>query len=504
MRTKNAFNNITSSVVNNVLLNILRFISRTIFIRYLGSLYLGVNGLLSNVLGVLSLADLGISTAIGFSLYEPLAKENKDKIKSLMGFFKKAYRIIAIVVLVVGLALLPFLDFFLDGSDSIVGLRVFYLIFLANMVIGYLFSYMRTLIVADQKEYKITKIIIVFNVILTIGQILAIILFKNYLVYLLVQTLTLLLENIIINKVILKDYPYIKDKEIKPLDKEDKKTLVTNVKALVFHKIGSYFVDSTDNLIISKFLGLVTVGLYSNYYLITSTFNKILSSALWGTVSSFGNLNVMEDTEKRYSIYKVVNFLGFSFFGIIAVCFFQLFNLFVGEIWLGKDYLLSIGTVIIICINFYVSGMMHINDAIKSSGGLYDKDKWVPLVQSGINIVGSLVLVKYYGLTGIFIGTLISSILPTIVKPVIIYKYIFNRNWTSYFKMYFKQLGIILLSAVIVYFVNSKIFISNAILLFVVQGIVSLVIPLVIILLCYFKTEEFSIFKDKIKVILKR
>jgi len=504
MRTKNAFSNISFALVNNVLLNVLRFVTRTIFIHYLSSLYLGVNGLLSNVLGILSLADLGISTAIGFSLYKPLAENDKEKIKSLMAFFKKAYRIIALIVLVIGLGLLPFLDVFVDNPDSIPNLWVYYLVFLFNMVVGYLFSYMRTLMIADQKEHKITKFVICFNLTLTGLQILVLILFKNYLIYLLVQSLVLLVENIVINNYIVKEYPYLKEKNVEKLDQEDKKSLTTNVKALLFHKIGSYFVDSTDNLIISKFLGLVTVGLYSNYYLITSTFSSFLTSALWGSVASFGNLNVMESEEKRYSIYKVINLIGFTCYGVIAICLFQLFNLFVKDIWLGKEYILGISTVIIICINFYVSGMMHVNDAIKSSGGLYDKDKFVPLIQSAINIVASIILVKYYGLTGVFIGTLLSSIVPTIVKPYIIYKYLFNRSCLSYFVMYFKQLAIILISALIVVFINSKITISSAILAFIVKGIISASIPLLLIFICYFKTETFAILKDKIKVILKR
>lgn len=504
MRTKNTFNNISFTLINNVLLNVLRFVTRTIFIKYLSSIYLGVNGLLSNVLGILSLADLGINTAIGFALYKPLAENDKEKIKSLMDFFKKSYRIIALIVLIIGLGLLPFLDVFVDNPDSISYLWLYYLVFLFNMVIGYLFSYMRTLMVADQKEHKITKIVICFNLSLTILQILALIIFRSYLVYLLVQSLMLLFENIVVNKYIVKNYPYLKEKNIKPLEKEDKKSLSTNVKALLFHKIGSYFVDSTDNLIISKFLGLITVGLYSNYYLITSIFRTFLNSALWGSVSSFGNLNVVESDEKKYSIYKTINFIGFVFYGIIAICLFQLFNLFVEDIWLGKEYALSTGAVIIICINFYVSGMMQVNDAIKSSGGLYDKDKWVPIIQSIINIVASIILVKYYGLVGVFIGTLLSSILPTIVKPYIIYKYMFKNNWLLYFKMYFSQLAILSISALSVVFINNNIVINNALILFIIKGLISFSIPLIIILICYWKSETFAILKEKVKVILKR
>lgn len=504
MRTKNTFNNIVLSLVNNVLLNVLRFVSRTIFIRCLSSLYLGVNGLLSNVLGILSLADLGINTAIGFALYKPLAENDKEKIKSLMAFYKKAYRIIALVVLVIGLGLLPFLDIFVDNPDGIPHLEIYYLLFLSNTVIGYLFSYMRTLITADQKEYEITKIVIGFNLLLTAGQILVLIIFKSFFSYLLVQTLTILLENLIVNRYITKKYSYLKESNVKKLDKESKKSLVVNVKALLYHKVGSYIVDSTDNLIISKYVGLVSVGIYSNYYMIITIFFTFLANAIWSSMSSYGNLNVLESNEKRYSIYKLINFVAFIFYGVIAICLYELFNLFVGDIWLGKEYLLSLGTVLIICINFFVKGVIHVNDSIRASGGLYDKDKYVAIIQAIINIVASLILVKYYGIAGVFIGTLISYIVPFIVKPFIIYKYMFSKNVIEYFKLMFKQIIVLLIASLIVSFINSKIYLSSALLLFIVRGTISVVIPLIIILIFYYKDESFEMLKDKIKVIIKR
>ena len=205
-RTKNSLKNIISNFANNILLNLLRFVSRIIFVKVLSEVYLGVNGLLSNVLGILALSELGIGTAINFSLYKPLAKNDKDKINSLMKFYKKTYNIISIIVLVLGLILLPFLPSFIKDTVEIENLNLIYLIFLANMVIGYLFSYKRTLIIADQKNYKIMPIIIFYNFLTTILQIIVLVIFKNYIVYLLIQTLCIFLENITVNKYINKQY----------------------------------------------------------------------------------------------------------------------------------------------------------------------------------------------------------------------------------------------------------------------------------------------------------
>lgn len=504
MRTKKTFLNIFTSFSNNVLLNILRFITRTIFIKQIGELYLGVNGLLTNVLGILALADLGIGTAVGYSLYEPLKDNNKEKIKSLMSFYKKSYYIIAIVVLIAGLILLPFLNIFVNPEDWIEGLKIYYLLFLANMVMGYLFAHKRVLITSDQNEYKINLLIMLFNFLISIAQIIVLLVFKNYILYLLAQTIVLLFENIFVNRYIDKCYPYIKEKEVKPLNKKEKKKLFGDIKALIYHKIGGYFVDSTDNLIISKFIGLVAVGLYSNYALIISILNKFINNIVWSVTASYGNLNVSESKEKKENVYNIINFIAFIIYGIGTVCLINLFNLFVGNIWLGNKYILSFTTIIIISINFYVSGMMHVNEAIKNATGLYTKDKYVPLIQSVINIVASIILVKYYGIAGVFLGTLISYILPTIIKPIVVYKYIFEKNSYIYFIIYLKEALIIATSTLLSYFILSKIVIYNNIIKFIIGALTCIIISTLLITIFYFKTEVFKDVLERIKKIIKR
>ena len=277
MRTENSIKNIIMNFLYNILNYGLRFISRIIFVKTLAEVYLGVNGLLSNVLGILSLTELGIGTAIGYSLYEPLAKKDNDKISSLMQFYKKAYHIIAIIVLLLGLVLLPVLPYLIKDTADIENLNIIYIIFLLNMVIGYLFSYKRTLITSDQKKYKIVPHIMTFDIITSISQIFVLLIFKKYIIYLLIQSVCTILENIVINKYIDKQYPYLNDKkEVKPIDKFELKTIKDKVKALLLHKVGSYTLCSTDNLIISKLIGIVTVGIYSNYSLIMNMISSFI------------------------------------------------------------------------------------------------------------------------------------------------------------------------------------------------------------------------------------
>lgn len=504
MRTKNSLKNISMNFTNNLMLNILRFISRTIFIKVLGETYLGINGMLSNVLGILALADLGIGSAISYSLYKPLADKNEKKVKSLMSFYKKAYLVIAGIVLVAGLCILPFLNFFVSNTDTISGLHIYYLVFLTNMVIGYLFSYKRTLITADQKEYKIVPIIMTFNFLIAIFQIIVIVVLKNYLIYLLVQTLFTLVENIFINSYINKRYPYIKEKNIEKLSKDELAPIKKNVKALIYHKLGSYFVDSTDNIIISKFLGLSIVGLYSNYYLITNMFNTFINSALYSMVSVIGNVNVKEKPKKRLDIFKTMNFLCFIVFSICSLCLFNLFDLFVGKIWIGEQYLLDFGTVLLICFVFYINGFMHFNDAIKSSAGLYDKDKWVPIVQSLINIVLSIIFVNYFGLMGVFLGTLFSALFVMIIKPIIIYKYIFETKAWSYFICFIKQIIILIICALLTRLTINYISINNPFISFIIYGIITVIISVAVIWIFYRKSYEYNDLKLRIKFLLDK
>lgn len=504
MRTENSLKNISTSFINNILVNILRFVSRTIFIKILGELYLGVNGILSNVLGILALADLGISSAISFSLYKPLAESNKEQVKSIMKFYKRAYFIIGTVVLVLGIILLPFLDFFVKDNQGIENLNIYYLVFLVNMVIGYYFSYKRTLMIADQKEYKITRITMFFNIGLTIGQIIVIYLFKNYLIYLLVQTFSILVENIFVNIFIDKNYSYLKDKDIKKLSKSELQPIKKNVKALIYHKIGTFFVDSTDNLIISKYIGLVAVGLYSNYCLIVNIIYKFISSALYSTTSSFGNLNLEENIDKKKQVFQTLYFFAFVIFGISSICFLNLFNHFIGNVWLDQKFLLSFGTVIIISLNFYVNGMMHVNGVVKASVGIFSKDKIVPLIQSFVNIVASLILVKHYGVMGVLMGTIISSIMPTVVSAVILYHDIFKCSSKYYFIEYLKRLILLCVSGIISYFIISIIPNINDYLYLIISLIISVSVPLLLIIIVYRNTKEYKDFKMRFTKIISK
>lgn len=501
-RTKFFLKNIFSNFTYNILLNVFRFISRIVFIKVLGKLYLGVNGLLSNVLGILALSELGIGTAISFSLYKPLLNKENEEINSLMKFYKKAYHIISLIVLILGLVILPFLPHFIKDTKGINNLNIIYLIFLVNMVIGYLFSYKRTLIIADQKNYKIMPILIFYNFLTTVLQILSLLLFKNYIIYLLMQTICIILENITVNSYIDKEYPFLDTNNAKKLSDVKLKKIKKDVKSLMFHKVGSYAVTSTDNLIISKYIGVITVGIYSNYSLIINTIASIIYVFINNMTSSFGNLIANGDDSKSYQVFKEVSYLYFIMYAISFVCFLNLMNPFI-ELVFGKDFLLSNLVVIVLIINFYLMGMTNIMDIVKSSAGIYNEDKYVSLLQAFINIVISIVLAIKLEILGVFIGTFISTLLPLIVKPIIVYKKVFKVAPINYFKTLLYQIFLIFLSSIISYF-SLKYITLSPVLNIVVRLIISVLIPSIVIYIFTKNSVEYQSALNRLKFILRR
>lgn len=499
MRTKNSIKNIIMNFLYNFLNYGLRFASRIVFVKTLAKVYLGVNGLLSNVLGILALTELGIGTAIGYSLYEPLAKNNTKKVRSLMQFYKKAYRIIALVVLVLGLILLPVLPYLIKNGDGIENLNIIYIIFLLNMAVGYLFSYKRTLVSSDQKNYLIVPFTMSFNIITSALQIVVLLLFKNYIVYLLVQSVCIVLENIIVNRYIDKKYPYLtSNEEILPIGKTELATIKTKIKALLLHKVGSYTLSSTDNLIISKLIGIVTVGIYSNYSLIINMISSFIYLLVSNVIASLGNLIASENPKKCFKVFNEMNFICFVLYGISFVCFINLFNPFI-ELAFGSNYLLTMPVVYIIVINFYLTGLNNVVISIQTASGLYEKDKYVPLIQSAVNLVISIYLGKKIGLAGVFIGTIISTFIPLIVKPVIVYKNVFKENVTLYFKDFTKQAIVVIISVYISTFIAKYVQISNFYINFVVLLLISLVVPCVIIFIVFHKNEAYKNVISRIK-----
>ena len=343
-RLENTGKNFAYSLLYTVLTAVTSFVSRSVFIYTVGVSYLGANSLFTNILSMLSLTELGLSSAICFSLYAPLAKNDIDTIKSIMRFYKKAYRVIAVVITVIGMSLIPFLDNLIKDPGDIQHIPFIYVVFLYNTVISYLFTYKTTLLSADQKGYVMTNVNMVINIVTVAIQTIVLLIWKNYFIYLCLGAVINTVQWIFINRIIFKIYPYLKDKNVLPLNSKERKTIATNVKAMVFHKVGDLCINQTDNMIISSFIGIAVVGKYNNYYMIINIINKFAQSIFNAATASIGNLIATESYERRYEVFKRYNFLGFWIFSWTGLCLYVLLTPFV-KLWLGEEFIIDHFTI---------------------------------------------------------------------------------------------------------------------------------------------------------------
>lgn len=506
-RLENTSKNFFFTVVSTLLSSILGFASRTIFIRELGITYLGANGLFTNILSMLSLTELGIGSAIAFSLYKPLAQHDIETIKSLMNFYKRAYRVIAFTITVLGLVLIPFLPYLIKDPGEMKHITFIYMVFLYNTVISYLFSYKTTLLSADQKSYLMTNVNMIISVVTTIIQIVVLKLFKNYFIYLITGAIIGTVQWIFVNKYIFNRYPYLKDKDVAPLAIEQKNTITKNVKAMMFHKVGELCINQTDNIIISSFISVAAVGIYNNYYMLINIINKFALSFFNAATASLGNLIATETYEKRYQVFKRYNFLGFWIFGWTAICLYVLLNPFV-ELWLGKEFLVDDFTLTLVILNYYLVGMRVTIGNVKMAAGLYSQDQWAPIIQSVINLIVSIIAAKHLGLSGVFLGTVISSLsVPCWYRPIVVYKYAFHKPVIEYFSSYVLYFLIVLINLLLVLAVNNYIVdkvCNNIYMSFFMKMCVCAILPNIVIVILFFRTEEFKYIVTIVSSILLR
>lgn len=501
MRVENSIKNIMTALIGQALGIILSFIGRMVFINALGAEYLGVNGLFTNILSILSLAEMGIGSAIIYSLYKPLATKDNEEIKKLMNFYEEAYRVIGIIIFLLGIGIVPFFDYIIREQPNIPNLIYIYILFLINTVASYFFAYKRSLIIADQKNYITIIYKYAFYVVLNILQIYVLLMTRNFLLFLLVQIGITVLENLLIARRADKMYPFLKEKNKLKLDKKSKNEITKNVKAMMCHRIGAVIVNGTDNILISSFVGVIWVGLYSNYYLIINALNIIIGQIFSAVTASIGNLNALESKEKSYQMYKRILFINFWIGGFCSICLWILANCFI-TLWLGKEYTFQNNLVMIIVINFYISISRRTTLVYRDSMGLFWHDRYKPIFEAIINLVISVLLAPKLGIAGVFIGTLVSTMTTAFwVEPYILYKYGFEMKVRDYFFRYIKYTVIILATGIITHQLCT-IFDEITWRSLFGRAAVCVTVPNLIFLAYFYRTDEFKYFGDLFKGIV--
>ena len=489
MTARNAFWSYFSMIISLLL----QFISRTVFIHCLGEAYLGINGLFSNVLGVLSFAELGIGTAINFFLYKPVAEHDTEKIKAYMHYYKWAYRIIAVIISALGLLLLPFLDILVKDPGDVGNIAIYYLIYLFNTVTSYFVSYKYSLVNAEQKNYIYTNVNLVITVTTTLVQIISLFLWKSFLAYLMVATIFGVFQKVFISLYFDKLYPYLKEKNVQSLSAEDRDSLVTKIKALVIHKIGDVSVHQTDNIIVSAFVSTKMVGLLSNYNLLISTISGCISVLFNSVTGSLGNMVATESKTYQYSVFKKYRFIGFWFYGFTAIALVILMTPFI-TLWIGKQMTVDKVVINLLVLDYYMIGQRICLNNIKSAAGVYEPDKYVALLQAFVNVAASIALVKIVGLPGVYLGTIVQGTLSTVLKPILSYKKLFGISSRYYFIDSIKYAFAVFAAYFICSLASGIIMADVTVINFVYMMIVIAVVPNVIFALAFHKTEEFRYF----------
>lgn len=436
-RLKNSIRNSAFGLFAEVTTLILGFVVRSVFVKTLAEDYLGVNGLFTNILQVLSFAELGIGNAIVFSLYKPIREKNSQRIRQYVSFYKSAYRVIGGVVAVIGLMLVPFLDVIIvDKPDIPDNLTVIYLLYLANTVLSYFLVWKRTFMTANQERYIGTVVEQIFTIIQVIVQIILLKATHNFILYLATMIISNQIRNLVISKICSKRYPVVNEKPEAPLTKEEKKSVFDNVKALLVYKLSGVALGSTDSILIQAIINFRSVSLYSNYSMIIVNFRLLANQLLNGITASVGDLNAGNDNKAKENVFFRLLFLSCWLYGLLCVGFVTVVNNLI-DVWLGSEFVLSMGVVFAIAFSFYVEGMQFAGYTYRTTMGLFKESVAAPVAGAILNIVLSIILGKLMGMEGIFLATGLSRLLTTTwVDGYLVFKKRLDKSPTKFFAMY--------------------------------------------------------------------
>ncbi len=489
-RIENSIKNVKSGALVQIVNKIMQFVVRTVFIKMLNSEYLGINGLFTNILTILSFAELGVGTAIVYSMYKPIAEKDIKKINGLMKLYKKFYTCIGVTIFVLGLFVLPFLNKIVGPVHYVKeSLVIIYILFLTNSASSYFFSYKKSIIIAHQKQNIIDLFDSIFYIVKSIVEVVALIVFRNFIVYIVIDIIATFTENICISKKADKLYPYLLNEETGDLSKKEKNKIFSNVKSLVIYKFGGVIMNGTDNILISYLINVSTVGLCSNYIMIINAIKSILSNALNGITASIGNLNATGDKHKKEEIFYLLNFVYYLCFSFCGIAFVVLLNPFI-TFWLGDEYVLASLIPFSLSLSFFVEGIRTTSYTYRTTLGLFNKGKLTPYIGAIVNILLSIILGKQMGVAGIFFATSIAQIVSYCwIDPYLIYKYEFNKNVFMFYKKLIFYFLIFIVNAYITLRVCSFITFGG-ILELILKGVAVCLCSSLINFICLFKTKE--------------
>ena len=505
-RTFNSIRNSFVSIFYNFFNILIAFVAQSIFIKTLGSEYNGIKSLFLNLLSMLSVVELGFGVAVVYNLYKPLANNDNGEVKAIMKYYKKIYSSVAVIIFVLGCLLLPFIPMLVGKTSIHDNIFIIFMLYLINSCCSYLLSYKRSILYADQKNFIVNIIDIIFSFFRNAFQIWILLSFKNIYLYLLIQIIMTILNNIAISCRVNKKYKYLNDPKLDDqISDETRNDIKSKVKGLLFHKIGGFFVTGTDNILISlsKNLGVVYVGYYANYNMIIANVALIFTTMISSVTASVGNLLVenKKNKEKNIQTYKSIFLINSWIYCFGTISIYVLAEDFI-KIWIGPDFILPNIVLLVLVINFYINGTKAASNTFKEAAGIFYQDRFVPILESIVNIVCSLIFMHFFGLSGVFMGTICSSfVLVFYSYPKYVYKGIFKDKIVNYFKLYFKYFLLSSITFIISIYISSFISMNNNWLNLFVKAVICLFVPNIIYLLLTMKDKNFIYLK---RLILKK
>lgn len=408
-RTKNSAKNIFTGVTGKLIVFLFAFLTRTAFARLLGTEYSGVDGLYSNILTVLALADLGIGSVFSYSLYQGLAEKDEKRTVELVATFRKIYLLIGAVILLIGLLLIPLLPLLVHSTLPEREVVRYYVLYLVNTAASYLFVYKATVLTADQKQYLSNICSTVFQIILYLSQLLYLMLTRDFTGYLIIQILCTVGVNFALTRIAEKQYPYLRNKNLPKALPLRESGLGSNVRATFLYKISQVVMNNTDNILISVLVGTVFVGKYAYYYLLLQYASAYIYLFATGTMASIGNLNTEGDGEKSYQVFETLNLLYASIAIILVCAYASCIQQFI-PIWVGEEFYLDNACVVAMLLLFYLNTVSTPVWSYRESMGLFSEVRYIMAVSAVLNIVLSVVFGIKFGVAGILLATSLAKL----------------------------------------------------------------------------------------------
>ncbi|WP_088188414.1 oligosaccharide flippase family protein [Desulfosporosinus sp. FKA] len=472
---------------------LLSFICRTIFTNMLGAEYLGINGLFTNILTILSFAELGFGSALVYRMYAPLANNDFNKVRQYLRLYKKVYNVILIVITVIGVLLIPALPYFVEAPNVKENLTLLYVLYLIQTLVSYVYVYKKSVLIADQKNYIVNIYTQVFNILMNVAQCAFLVISHDFVIYCMINIACNLLNNVFCSIRANKEYPYITETVEGTLTDEEVKGLITDVKGLLLTKVASTAFSGTDNIFISAFIGIKYVGILSNYTMLFTIINTVMNKVFDSVTSSIGNLVVTGNKKQTEQVLKRIFFLNTSLYGYVCIGMLLLLREFVTKIWFSNEYAMAQSLITLILIEFFFRSIHYPLYTTRNAMGCFSQYKWVFGFAAVLNICLDFVLVKPMGVSGLYLATILCRGITYFVDVWVIYHMEFEKSAFSYFKLIIQWLIFLSLCGVVLTWIFSFVGIEG-ICGFAIKILITTLVYAGFYFSIYSHTEEFCYF----------